>query len=82
MPRRSSLPVSPPSQQPTLLTQMPNPERHAAPGRELVLTDYGVERVARGGVDEASYYGTAGGTVAYMAPELLDERHTKHSRRM
>ena len=45
------------------------------PGGELVLTDYGVGRIARGGVDEAVYYGTAGGTVVYMAPELLDERH-------
>ena len=46
------------------------------PGGELVLTDYGVGRIARGGVDEASYYGSAGGTVVYMAPELLGERHT------
>jgi len=46
-----------------------------APGGELVLTDFGVGRIARGGVDEALYYGAAGGTVVYMAPELLDERH-------
>ena len=46
------------------------------PGGELVLTDYGVGRIARGGVNEAVYAGIAGGTVAYMAPELLDESHT------
>ena len=46
------------------------------PGGELVLTDYGSGRIARGGVNEARYYGAAGGTVVYMAPELLDERHT------
>ena len=46
------------------------------PGGELVLTDYGVGRIARGGVNEAAYYGDAAGTIVYMAPELLDERHT------
>ena len=45
------------------------------PGGKLVLTDYGVSRIARGGVDEPLYYGAAGGTVIYMAPELLDGRH-------
>ena len=46
-----------------------------APDGELVLTDYGVGRIAHGGIDEASYYGRAGGTVVYMAPELLDGCH-------
>jgi serine/threonine protein kinase len=45
------------------------------PGGRLVLTDYGVGCIARGGVDEARYYSTAGGTVIYMAPELLDGEH-------
>ena len=46
-----------------------------APGGELIITDYGIGRIAHGGVNEASYYGSASGTVAYMAPELLDGGH-------
>ena len=47
------------------------------PGGELVLTDFGVGRIARGGVDEATNVtaGPAGGTTAYMAPELHDGTH-------
>ena len=47
------------------------------PGGELVLTDYGVSRSARGGVHEAlsTSGGMAGGTMIYFAPELLDDKY-------
>jgi len=47
------------------------------PGGELVLTDFGVGRIARGGVNEVLNVsgGPAGGTVLYKAPELLDGLH-------
>ena len=47
-----------------------------APGGELVLTDYGVSRIARSGVDMATAR-TGGsdvkGTYPYWAPELFDD---------
>jgi len=49
------------------------------PGGELVLTDYGVGRIARGGVNEVRYSGRAGGTVVYMAPDLLDGAHDNNT---
>ena len=45
------------------------------PDGDLVLTDYGVGRIAHGGVNETVYHGEAGGTVAYSAPELFDGKH-------
>ena len=47
------------------------------PGGELVLTDYGVGRIARGGVDEATARtdGVVNGTYPYWAPELFDDVH-------
>ena len=47
------------------------------PGGELVLTDYGVGRIARGGVDEATARtgGDVNGTYPYWAPELFDDVH-------
>lgn len=41
------------------------------PGGEVVLTDYGVGRIANGGVHEVVYAGHAAGTMLYLAPELL-----------
>lgn len=40
------------------------------PGEEVVLTDYGVGRIANAGVDVALYTGDAAGTLLYLAPEL------------
>jgi len=47
------------------------------PGGELVLTDYGVSRIARGGVDlpTARTGGIVEGTYPYWAPELFDGVH-------
>lgn len=40
-------------------------------GGEVVLTDYGVGRIANAGVDVATYAGTAAGTMLYLSPELM-----------
>ena len=47
------------------------------PGGELVLTDYGVGRISRGGVDVATARtaGFVNGTYPYWAPELFDDVH-------
>jgi serine/threonine protein kinase len=41
------------------------------PGGDVVLTDYGVGRIANAGVDVAMYTGDAAGTMLYLAPELI-----------
>lgn len=45
------------------------------PGGQVVLTDYGVGRIANGGVHESMYDGKGRGHIFTRAPELLDGRH-------
>lgn len=42
------------------------------PGGTVVLTDYGVGRIANGGVNEVIYAGPAAGSMLYLAPELIE----------
>ena len=41
------------------------------PGGDVVLTDFGVGRIANAGVNVALYPGVATGTMLYVAPELI-----------
>lgn len=47
-----------------------------SPCGEVVLTDYGVGRVANAGVNEIQYGGVGKGHVCTRAPELLTGRNT------
>lgn len=45
------------------------------PGGDVVLTDYGVGRIANAGVDEVVYAGQGAGTRYYLSPELFEHGH-------